>query len=137
MTDPNKLNTAALAFIGDAVYEVYVRKHVLKTGSVHSDALHREAVRYVSAEGQARAIEALVKEGLTEDELKLVKRARNHKASSSKRTKASHRGSDIMTDKWATAFEALLGALYLKEETARLEELIELSFDIIEGKQNE
>ena len=137
MPEPNKLNAASLAFIGDAVYEIYVRKHVLDTGSLHSDVLHRQAVKYVSAEGQARVIETLVKGGLTEDELKLVKRYRNHKASSSKRTKASHKGSDIMTDKWATAFEALLGFLYLQGDIERLEELIELSFDIVEGKQNE
>ena len=134
MPEPNKLNASALAFMGDAIYEVYVRKHVLETGSIHADALHREAVKYVSAEGQAKAIEALMENGLTEDEAKLVKRARNHKASSSKRTKASHKGSDIMTDKWATAFEALLGYLYLEGNIERLEELILRSFGIIEGK---
>jgi ribonuclease-3 family protein len=69
---------------------------------------------------------------LSEEELALVKRARNHKASSSKKTRASHRGSDIMTDKYATAFEALLGQLYLNGDSERLEQLIRRSFEIIE-----
>lgn len=125
-------NIAALAFMGDAVYEVYVRKHVLEAGKEHSDVLHRMAVRYVSAEGQSKAVKAMMDADLSEEELALVKRARNHKASSSKKTRASHRGSDIMTDKYATAFEALLGQLYLNGDSERLEQLIRRSFEIIE-----
>jgi ribonuclease-3 family protein len=125
-------NIASLAFMGDAVYEVYVRKHVLETGKAHSDVLHRMAVRYVSAEGQSKAVKAMMDADLSEEELALVKRARNHKASSSKKTRASHRGSDIMTDKYATAFEALLGQLYLNGDSERLEQLIRRSFEIIE-----
>ncbi|MCR5182749.1 MAG: ribonuclease III [Clostridia bacterium] len=123
---------AALAFIGDAVYEVYVRKHVMETGAAHSDVLHKMAVEYVSAEGQAKTIKALMEEELTEDELALVKRARNHRASNSKKTRASRRGGDIMTDKYATAFEALVGDLYLREDKDRLDYLVNRSFDIIE-----
>ncbi len=132
MPEKTEHNIAALAFMGDAVYEVYVRKHVLETGTAHSDALHRMAVKYVSADGQAKAVRVLMDADLTDEELTLVKRARNHKASSSKRTRASHRGSDIMTDKYATAFEALLGYLHLKDDTERLEHLISRSFEIIE-----
>ena len=132
MTASKELNTAALAFMGDAVYEVYVREHVMETGSAHSDVLHRMAVEYVSAEGQAKAIKALMDEELTDDELALVKRARNHKASSSKKTRASRKGGDIITDKYATAFEALLGDLYLREDKDRLDHLIKRAFDIIE-----
>ena len=135
MTETCNLNTAALAFMGDAVYEVYVREHVLKTGSAHSDVLHRMAVSYVSAEGQAKAIRSLMDVELTEEELALVKRARNHKASSSKKTRASRKGSDIMTDKMATAFEALLGDLYLRGNKERLEELIMKAFEIIETEK--
>ena len=132
MTASKELNTAALAFMGDAVYEVYVREHVMETGSAHSDVLHRMAVEYVSAEGQAKAIKALMDEELTDDELALVKRARNHKASSSKKTRASRKGGDIITDKYATAFEALLGDLYLREDKDRLDYLVRRAFDIIE-----
>ena len=132
MAASKELNIAALAFIGDAVYEVYVRKHVMETGAAHSDVLHKMAVEYVSAEGQAKTIKALMEEELTEDELALVKRARNHRASNSKKTRASRRGGDIMTDKYATAFEALVGDLYLREDKDRLDYLVNISFDIIE-----
>ena len=132
MAASSELNIAALAFIGDAVYEVYVRKHVMETGAAHSDVLHKMAVEYVSAEGQAKVIKALMEEELTEEEVALVKRARNHKASNSKKTRASHRGGNIITDKYATAFEALVGDLYLKEDKDRLDYLVNRSFDIIE-----
>ncbi len=132
MAASKELNIAALAFIGDAVYEVYVRKHVMETGAAHSDVLHKMAVEYVSAEGQAKAIKALMEEELTEEEVALVKRARNHKASNSKKTRASHRGGNIITDKYATAFEALVGDLYLREDRERLDYLVNRSFDIIE-----
>lgn len=129
---PNQLNTTTLAYIGDAVYEVYVREHVLGMGHQHSDVLHKEAVKYVSSEGQAKAVKVLMEGELTDEELALVKRARNHKASSSKRSKASHKGSDIITDKLATAFEALIGYLHLAGSRDRMEELINLALKIIE-----
>ena len=132
MTASKELNIAALAFIGDAVYELYVRKHVMETGAAHSDVLHKMAVEYFSEEGQAKVIKALIDEELTEDELALVKRARNHRASNSKKTRASRRGGNIMTDKYATAFEALVGELYLREDKDRLDYLVNRSFDIIE-----
>lgn len=132
MTASKELNIASLAFIGDAVYELYVRKHVMESGVAHSDVLHKMAVEYVSAEGQAKAIRALMEGELTEDETALVKRARNHKASSSKKTRASRRGGSIITDKYATAFEALMGELYIREDRERLEHLVNRSFEIIE-----
>lgn len=132
MTASKELNIASLAFIGDAVYELYVRKHVMESGVAHSDVLHKMAVEYVSAEGQAKAIRVLMEGELTEDETALVKRARNHKASSSKKTRASRRGGSIITDKYATAFEALMGELYIREDKERLEHLVNRSFEIIE-----
>ena len=73
------MNTTALAFIGDSVYEVYIRKHVMGKGQVNADVLHREAVRFVRAEAQAGALKLLMDE-LPEAELNLVKRARNKKS---------------------------------------------------------
>ena len=83
--DIKNINTTALAYIGDAVYEVYIREYVMKNGAVHADRLHREAVRYVSAAGQAKAIRKMF-DSLDEEEQKLVKRARNHKYSSKARS---------------------------------------------------
>ena len=66
--DVKQINTTALAYMGDAVYEVYIRKHVMETGHVHVDRLHAMAVPYVKAEGQAKAIKYLMDNILTEEE---------------------------------------------------------------------
>ena len=71
--DTKNINTTALAYIGDAVYEVYIREHVMKDGAAHADRLHREAVKYVSAAGQARAIKKMF-DSLDEEEQRLVKK---------------------------------------------------------------
>lgn len=124
--DVKQINTTALAYMGDAVYEVYIRRHVMETGHVHVDKLHAMAVPFVKAEGQARAIKYLVEEFLTEEEKALTKRARNHKIA----TKAKN--ATPMDYKWATAFEALLGYLHLKGDVERLEAVIAEAIKYIE-----
>lgn len=126
---PEIINTTALAYLGDAVFETEVRKRVMSNGEVHVDMLHRNAIKYVSAEGQAKVLKFLMKEKLTEEELKLAKRARNRKICS------KPKNVDPNTYKLATAFEALIGYLYLKKEEIRLEELIKIAFDIIEERE--
>ena len=121
------MNTTALAYIGDAVYEVYVREHVMSFGTVHADRLHREAVRYVSAAGQARAIKKMF-DGLDEDEQKLVKRARNHKYSSKARSATP------MEYKWATACEALIGKTHLDGNIEREQQLVAQIIEIIDSE---
>ncbi len=113
--------------MGDAVYESFVRERIMRSGraSGHADRLHREGVRYVRAEAQARAILALMEE-LSEEEQALVKRARNH------RTATKPKNADAVTYKWATAFEALLGCLYLCGEEERLAEILEKAAVITE-----
>jgi len=117
-TNPKEINTTALAYLGDAVYEVYVRKHVMEEGCQRADMLHRMAVKYVCADGQARAVKSLMKDFLTEEEVRLVKRARNHK------TTSKARSADPVTYKLATAFEALIGYLELNGDRKRAEEVI-------------
>ena len=124
--DIKQINTTALAYMGDAVYEVYIRKHVMETGHVHVDRLHAMAVPYVKAEGQARAIKYLMDNLLTEEEKALTKRARNHKIA----TKAKN--ATPMDYKWATAFEALLGYLHLKGDFERLDEVARAAIKYIE-----
>ena len=111
--------------MGDAVYEVYIRRAMLEKGTRNPKRLHRQSVVYVRAGAQARAIEGIF-EKLSEEEQKLVKRARNHNPA----TKAKN--ADIMTYKWATAFEALIGWLYLRGSTERMEEMIFRAMEIIE-----
>lgn len=119
------MNTTVLAYLGDAVYEVFVRAHVISTGQVHADKLHHSAIKYVRAEGQARAIKHMIEE-LSEVELTLVKRARNKKITS------KPKNADPITYKWATAYEALIGYLHLSGQTERMNELMEKTVLIIE-----
>ncbi len=126
--DTKDINTTALAYIGDAVYEVYVREHVMKYGEAHADRLHREAVRYVSAAGQAKAIRKIF-DSLDEEEQQLVKRARNHKYSSKARSASP------MDYKWATACEALIGRLHLDGNTAREKQLVSQIIEIIDSEE--
>lgn len=123
-TQLRNMSTDALAFMGDAVYEQSIREMLLRRGIRRADRLHRTATQYVSAPAQARIIRALQEE-LTEEERIMVKRWRNHKYHS----KAKH--ADPMTYKWATAFEALAGYLYLSGHAQRLDWLFCRAAEII------
>jgi len=120
------MNTEVLAYMGDAVYEQTVREKLILEGGVRVDSLHHQAIGYVNAEAQAKAIKEII-DDLPEDEQALVKRARNHKFHS----KAKH--ADPVTYKWATAFEALVGYYYLAGEKEKLDSLMERAFSIIGG----
>lgn len=122
----DKVNTTTLAYIGDGVYELYVREHLFEKGLLKSDMLHRTALNYVSAENQAKAIKKVLPL-LSEREQALVKRARNHKSLS------RPKNSDPIEYKWATALEALVGYLYLIKEEKRLEEVLSLLIGAIEA----
>lgn len=120
-------NTSVLAYIGDAVYELYIRKWLIESPiRNHADILHKYAVKYVSAGAQAKIIKTILNT-LKPEERSLVKRGRNHKTA----TKAKN--AHILTYKWATGFEVLIGALYLADDTERLDEIIGRSRKVIEG----
>ena len=120
----NEVNTTALAYMGDAVYEQAVREYILKKGSDNVNSMHRLATDFVKASAQAKVIKTMFDE-LSESEQSLVRRARNRKYS----TKA--RNADPVTYKWATAFEALVGYLYLAEYDERLEWVLARAIEII------
>jgi ribonuclease-3 family protein len=122
---PENMTTDALAFLGDAVYETAIRERLLRKGIARADRLHRETVRYVSADAQARIIRNLFPR-LTETEQTRLKRWRNHKYHS------KAKNADPMTYKWATAFEALVGYLYLAGDSQRLDWLLQEAAVIIE-----
>ena len=124
-SEVRQTNTLTLAFMGDAVYEVIVREKLMETRVSHVNRLHKHGVVYVKAENQAKAITTIFDE-LTEDEQALVKRARNKHVG----TKAKN--ASMMAYKWATAFEALVGYLYLTGNKVRLKEIVEKAMEVID-----
>jgi ribonuclease-3 family protein len=127
--DPKVTNTTALAYLGDAVYEVYVRKYVLEHGPGRADIMNRRAVRFVCADGQAKAARSMMEHGfLSEEEEKLLKRARNHTQT------PKPRGTTPIDYKLATGLEALIGFLYLAGQEERLEEVVSEAMRIIKEK---
>lgn len=124
------VNSSVLAYIGDAVYERYVRMHVFKKGILRPDKLNFASVKYVRAESQARAYDRLA-DILTEDEAAVARRGKNHKI-----TSMPH-NVDQKTYRKATGFEALIGYLEVSGAVARLEEIINAAFDIIENEKIE
>ncbi len=120
------LNTTDYAYIGDAVYEVYVRKMLLEKGIVGGDRLHRASIKYVSAKGQEKIIKSIL-DFLNDEEKNIVRKSKNRKSIS------KPKNIKPMTYKWATSFESLIGFLYIEDKIDRLEEIIKLSFDSLEG----
>lgn len=125
-------NTTALAYLGDAVYEVFIREYVLKDGGVHVDRLNKKAIQFVRADSQAAIVREMIENGfLTDEEEHLVKRGRNHTNTS------RPRGSSPMQYKWATGFEALIGYLYQAGRRDRLEEVVSRAVEIGGRQQKE
>ena len=126
--DKKDCGSLTLAFLGDAVYELFIRERVIGRGSSPKvDILNRESTRYVNAGAQARAIKAMIDGGfLSEEEVSVAKRARNHRAS----TKAKN--ADPVDYKWATALEALIGWLKLNGQENRMTEIMEEAARITE-----
>ena len=114
--DVNLINVITLAYLGDAVYEVYVREYLINNGIAKVEELQKEAVKYVSAKSQCRILTDLIDNNLlTDTELDIVKRGRNYK-------RTSHpKNTDIVTYKMSSGFEAMIGYLYLHNEKERID----------------
>ena len=111
-------NVLALAYLGDSIYEVYVRKYLIDKGDYKVDILQKESTNYVSAKSQEKyLLEMLEKDFFTEEEIDIIRRGRNHKSRVSKHTKAS-------TYHNSTGFETLIGYLYLLGNTNRIDEIM-------------
>ncbi|WP_456277101.1 Mini-ribonuclease 3 [Bacillus sp. AK128] len=124
------LNSLALAYMGDAIYEASIRHHLLLKGSVRPNQLHREATNFVSAKAQAYIVhELLNRNHVTEAEEVIIKRGRNAKSGT------VPKNTDVQTYRYSTAFEALIGYHYLTKNDDRLTELIELSIQLIENRK--
>lgn len=113
--DVNLINVITLAYIGDAVYEVYVREYLIRNGIAKVEELQKETVKYVSAKSQCKILTYLIDNNiLTDNELEVVKRGRNYKRSS------HPKNTDIITYKMSSGFEAMIGYLYLNNDRERL-----------------
>lgn len=123
-----QLNGVTLAYLGDAVYEVYIRKYLLSKGITKVNALQKNATNYVSAKAQAALIMIMEEQDfLTEDELAVYKRGRNARVN----TKAKN--TSIVTYHMSTGFEAIFGYLSLMEQNDRLDELANWCIEKVEA----
>lgn len=110
-----------LAYIGDTVYDLFVRTKILEKGERHIKDIHKDAIGIVSAVAQAKSVHN-IEEYLTEDEDRVLKWGRNAKSG------RVPKNADATDYRWATGFEALVGYLYLKGENERLEEILNLAY---------
>lgn len=125
--NPDTLNGQTLAYLGDAVYEVIIRRHLVKGGIVRPQVLQREATHYVSAKAQAALVAKMQDEQmLTDQELTAFRRGRNAKT----HTKAKH--TSLKTYQLSTGFEAMLGYLDLLNKNDRVAQLSKWCIDTVE-----
>ena len=106
---PNQVSPLSLAYIGDAVYEMYIRSYIMHSSNMPVSKLHKAATHYVSAKAQSK-IYHIIKDKLTPEETYAFKRGRN-------------------AYRIATGLEALIGYVYIKKDTERLEEIISMCID--------
>lgn len=121
----NMLSPLVWAYVGDGVYEMYIRMHLVNEHSFKPHKLHVEATKYVKAVAQSKLIHKLLEEKyLTEEEEDIVRRSRN--------TENHHvaKNATLADYTYATAFEALIGWLYLNKKDDRLKELLDYCMKI-------
>lgn len=124
LPEPRLIHPVELAYIGDAVFSLYVRMRLLPVSS-HVQVLHDLASRMVSAVMQAKAMDDMEEAGiLTEEEAQIARRGRNTKSTVPK-------SASVREYRQGTAFEALMGYLYLTDRKDRLQELMDRSFELI------
>ena len=115
----------SLAYIGDAVYELLVRKHILEKGITVNGQMHLAAKRYVSAAAQSQLL-SVISEHLTEDELGVIRRGRNAKGGNVPKS------ASVEEYRTATGFESLLGKLYLEGKNERISYLVGKAIESLE-----
>ena len=118
--DIKTLSPLTWAYVGDCVYELYIRTHLINTTRFKPHKLHVEAIKYVKAQAQAKVVMDMLNE-LSEEEQYIVKRTRN--------TENHHlpKNANPQDYMYATAFEGLIGYLYLSKQEKRLKEILDIS----------
>jgi ribonuclease-3 family protein len=120
-----ELSPLALAFLGDAVWELFARSHVLARGIRRPDDLHKATTTYVRASAQARLADALWPE-LTEAEQAVLRKGRNAKAGHVRKS------ADVLSYRHSTGFESLIGYLYGSGQNERLQMLCERALRLVD-----
>ena len=117
----NLMSPLTWAYIGDCVYELYIRTRLVNKTKLKPHKLHIEAIKYVKAKAQAELLEKIMNK-LTEEELDIVRRARN--------TQNHHlpKNSNVTEYMHATAFEGLIGYLYLTKQDERLKQILQIRY---------
>lgn len=113
----NLMSPLTWAYVGDSVYELYIREHLVNITNLKPNKLHKEAINYVKAKAQAEILHKLY-DNLTEKEQEIVRRTRN--------TENHHipKNAELADYTYATAFEGLIGYLYLTNDKERLNEIL-------------
>ena len=122
ISDAKMLSPLVWAYVGDSVYELFIRTHLINNSNAKPHKLHIESIKYVKAKAQADIIKKIT-DKLTEDEKDVVRRGRN--------TENHHvaKNSNVADYSQSTAFEALIGYLYLTKQDERLEEILNMCID--------
>lgn len=123
----NEIPPIVLAYIGDAVFELFVRLYLVGEGESKANLLHKKSIAFVKAQAQAEIVKE-ISGLLTEEERDIVRRGRNIKPAS------LPKNADIMDYRYATGFEAMIGYLYIVQDNSRLMEILKLCIDI-KGKE--
>ena len=113
------MNALQYAYLGDTIYEFYIRKYLLSKNINKPGDLQKASIKYVSATSQRRLLEQLTNDNfLTEEELEIVKYGKSSNKTSSK-------SCDIKTYRYATGFECLIGKLYYDGKEDRIKEIMD------------
>lgn len=122
LAEVNMLSPLVWAYVGDSVYEMFIRTHLVNFSNAKPHKLHIEAIKYVKAKAQAELLKKL-QNILTDEEKDIVRRGRN--------TENHHtaKNADVADYAQSTGFEALIGYLYLSKQDNRLKEILESCID--------
>lgn len=117
--DVKMMSPLTWAYMGDCVYELYVRQELINKTNLKPNKLHIEAINYVKASKQAEILKKIM-DKLSEEEQDIVRRGRN--------TENHHlpKNASVEDYMYSTAFEALIGFLYLSKQDERLKEILQL-----------
>lgn len=120
--DISQISPLVLAYIGDSVYEVFIRTLVVCEGNASVNKLHRRSTGFVKAKAQSDIVHRIM-EFLSSEEQDIVRRGRNAKSGT------MPKNADVTEYKYATGFESLIGYLYLKKDFQRLVEVLKMSVE--------